>query len=64
MTVRVTLSVQKEKGERLLFRIGSDRSEKLDWQAEIALKFGLGRTLRPQGLPWSEKKSSLELARV
>src|SRR5439155_23977678 len=32
---------------------------KLDWQAEIASRFGLGSTLRPRGRPRSEKKSSL-----
>jgi putative transposase len=32
---------------------------KLDWQAEVASRFGLGSTLRPRGRPRSEKKSSL-----
>jgi hypothetical protein len=32
---------------------------KLDWQAEMASRFGLNSTLRPRGRPWSEKKSSL-----
>jgi hypothetical protein len=31
----------------------------LDWQAEIASRFGLGSTLRPRGRSRSEKKSSL-----
>jgi len=43
-------------------REGLDRQRpfgKLDWQAEIASRFGLGSTLRPRGRPRSEKKSSL-----
>lgn len=32
---------------------------KLDWQAEMASRFGLGSTIRPRGRPRSEKKSSL-----
>ena len=30
-----------------------------DWQAEMAMTFGLGNTLRPRGRPRSEKRSSL-----
>ena len=32
---------------------------KLDWQAEMASRFGLNSTLRPRGRPRSEKKNSL-----
>ena len=35
----------------------------IDWQAELASRFGLGTTLRPRGRPKTERKSRLSVRR-